>query len=270
MHATCTLRVAYEQLLPGFRACSTQILTPTAISGMQLLNTTTYEFRAFTGSDFESSRYPILSHRWEPEDETHSFSFQSIQAIGAARRSSVASNQHARLLPLHPFCSLAAEQGYGWAWLDTCCIDKASRAELSEAITRCTLGTRPRTFATSICSISMTVTTRSTRTPNSERASGTAVLGRCKSSSPRRTSSSWRSRGRSSDASQCSLLSSPKSAGGTALSCGGTQLGNGNNRRALLSACRVRRDGRRSGRRTVRSWSWASSGSAYLSSTARV
>ncbi|EJF62077.1 hypothetical protein DICSQDRAFT_59142, partial [Dichomitus squalens LYAD-421 SS1] len=32
------------------------------------------------------------------------------------------------------FCSLAAEQGYGWAWLDTCCIDKASRAELSEAI----------------------------------------------------------------------------------------------------------------------------------------
>ena len=32
------------------------------------------------------------------------------------------------------FCRLAAERGFDWAWIDTCCIDKRSSAELSEAI----------------------------------------------------------------------------------------------------------------------------------------
>lgn len=31
-------------------------------------------------------------------------------------------------------CSLARSQGYQWIWIDTCCIDKSSSAELSEAI----------------------------------------------------------------------------------------------------------------------------------------
>jgi hypothetical protein len=31
-------------------------------------------------------------------------------------------------------CELAAKQGYEWAWIDTCCIDKSSSAESSEAI----------------------------------------------------------------------------------------------------------------------------------------
>jgi hypothetical protein len=32
------------------------------------------------------------------------------------------------------FCSLAYESGFEWCWLDTCCINKESSAELSEAI----------------------------------------------------------------------------------------------------------------------------------------
>ena len=35
---------------------------------------------------------------------------------------------------IREFCRLAAEFGYEWAWVDTCCIDKTSSAELSEAI----------------------------------------------------------------------------------------------------------------------------------------
>jgi len=31
-------------------------------------------------------------------------------------------------------CELAASEGYQYVWIDTCCIDKASSAELSEAI----------------------------------------------------------------------------------------------------------------------------------------
>lgn len=32
------------------------------------------------------------------------------------------------------FCAFAREQDYAFVWVDTCCIDKSSSAELSEAI----------------------------------------------------------------------------------------------------------------------------------------
>ena len=35
---------------------------------------------------------------------------------------------------IQQLCLLAEKQGYRWAWADTCCIDKTSSAELSEAI----------------------------------------------------------------------------------------------------------------------------------------
>lgn len=31
-------------------------------------------------------------------------------------------------------CAIALQKGYAWAWVDTCCIDKTSSAEPSEAI----------------------------------------------------------------------------------------------------------------------------------------
>ena len=37
-------------------------------------------------------------------------------------------------------CSIAAACGYNYIWIDTCCIDKTSSAELSEAITPCFTG----------------------------------------------------------------------------------------------------------------------------------
>ena len=127
---------------------------------MWLLNTRTYQLKEFTGFELEHTPYAILSHRWEPEDET--YSFQSIKAIYIKRvttddgesmppvslfpfefcASPVDANSPS---PVHPptptppekvvnFCSLAAQEGYEWVWLDTCCIDKTSSAELSEAI----------------------------------------------------------------------------------------------------------------------------------------
>jgi hypothetical protein len=32
------------------------------------------------------------------------------------------------------FCQKGKENGFEWGWIDTCCIDKTSSAELSEAI----------------------------------------------------------------------------------------------------------------------------------------
>jgi hypothetical protein len=35
---------------------------------------------------------------------------------------------------IHNFCKISRQDGYDWAWVDTCCIDKTSSAGLSEAI----------------------------------------------------------------------------------------------------------------------------------------
>ncbi|KAM7216453.1 Heterokaryon incompatibility protein (HET) domain containing protein [Rhypophila decipiens] len=57
--------------------------------------------------------YAILSHRWETDERREKQAgFQKIE--------------HA--------CKQALEDGIGFVWVDTCCIDKASSAELSEAI----------------------------------------------------------------------------------------------------------------------------------------
>ena len=87
---------------------------------MRLLNTTSLELREF----FESNipKYAILSHRWEPGEVT----FQDV----IKRRNLDAAGWH----KITSFCGLVREYGYEWAWLDTCCIDKRSSAELSEAI----------------------------------------------------------------------------------------------------------------------------------------
>lgn len=35
---------------------------------------------------------------------------------------------------IHDFCTLARKDGLNWAWIDTCCIDKRSSAELTQSI----------------------------------------------------------------------------------------------------------------------------------------
>ncbi len=98
---------------------------------MWLLHTKTLELRHFIKPDRETP-YAILSHVWEDIDHTHNF--QDIRAIHAR---CVVSGEDPRTLvneKVRNFCILAEQEGYEWAWLDTCCIDKSSSAELSEAI----------------------------------------------------------------------------------------------------------------------------------------
>lgn len=66
--------------------------------------------------------YAILSHRWEADE----ISFQELQGN---------LNQHkAGWQKLRQFCRYAERRGQRFVWMDTCCIDKTSSAELSEAI----------------------------------------------------------------------------------------------------------------------------------------
>ncbi|KAK1758893.1 HET-domain-containing protein, partial [Echria macrotheca] len=68
-------------------------------------------------------RYATLSHTWASEE----VSFADIQNLRCAKK---------RLgwHKIEQSCHLAAQRGIDYVWIDTCCIDKSSSAELSEAI----------------------------------------------------------------------------------------------------------------------------------------
>jgi len=68
--------------------------------------------------------YIILSHTWGEEEEE--VSFQELQnGTGKCK---------AGYQKIKNCCEQAARDGFRFAWIDTCCIDKTSSAELSEAI----------------------------------------------------------------------------------------------------------------------------------------
>lgn len=88
---------------------------------MRLLNTSTFQLEEFHGSG--TPEYIILSHTWGTEEVT----FQEIQEVPLP--------SHKRgHLKISKCCAQAVRDGYEWAWIDTCCIDKSSSAELSESI----------------------------------------------------------------------------------------------------------------------------------------
>lgn len=67
-------------------------------------------------------RYAILSHTWGQDEVT----FQDMQTPTATKKLGYAKIKHS--------CERALQNSLGYVWVDTCCIDKTSSAELSEAI----------------------------------------------------------------------------------------------------------------------------------------
>ena len=88
---------------------------------MHLLNTTTLRLRNFIGA---APPYVILSHTWG-EDEV------SYDDIDKPREELQLMTGYDKI---RRCCGQAKDDGYEWVWIDTCCIDKRSSAELSEAI----------------------------------------------------------------------------------------------------------------------------------------
>ncbi|KAE9374308.1 HET-domain-containing protein [Stipitochalara longipes BDJ] len=87
---------------------------------MRLLNASTLKLHEFFGDSIPP--YAILSHRWEEQEVT----FQDLQD-GRGHRMKGWSK-------IIGCCQQAVEDGFEYAWIDSCCIDKSSSAELSEAI----------------------------------------------------------------------------------------------------------------------------------------
>ncbi|KAF5346940.1 hypothetical protein D9758_010163 [Tetrapyrgos nigripes] len=90
---------------------------------MHLLNTYTLNLFEFPGNHVPP--YAILSHTWGKEEIT----FQDIQSS-----SRDALRRKAGFSKLQSCCNLARAHGFEYVWIDTCCINKDSSAELSEAI----------------------------------------------------------------------------------------------------------------------------------------
>ena len=103
---------------------------------MRLLNVETLEFNSFF--DDAVPPYIILSHTWGRDEVSYQvFSERHLPKHQAFLR------QSAGYKKILEFCTYGPElwqQKYmanmpvQWVWIDTCCIDKSSSAELSEAI----------------------------------------------------------------------------------------------------------------------------------------
>ena len=88
---------------------------------MRLLHSETYEVEEFI---IAPPPYAILSHTWGEEE----ILFQEITENLPRAKS------RKGFLKIEGCCRQARLDGYEWVWIDTCCIDKTSSAELSEAI----------------------------------------------------------------------------------------------------------------------------------------
>ncbi|TBU59596.1 hypothetical protein BD310DRAFT_384045 [Dichomitus squalens] len=91
---------------------------------MRLLNTNTARLKEFANHE-EIPSYAILSHVWQQQEQT----LQEVRSLDPqdCPRDHVSPK-------IRQCCIFAEAEGFEWIWIDTCCIDKTSSAELSEAI----------------------------------------------------------------------------------------------------------------------------------------
>lgn len=87
---------------------------------MRLLNTTNLKLHDFYDAAIPS--YAILSHTRTKQEV-------SLQMLEDPK-----SKMLAGYTKIKRCCELAVTEGWKYAWIDTCCIDKTSSADLSEAI----------------------------------------------------------------------------------------------------------------------------------------
>ena len=92
-------------------------------STMWLIDTETLTLKFFSGPP---ERYAILSHMWG--DSSQEVTFQQFTQGGEDVKAK------AGYTKIRECCRIAKSEGFQYAWVDTCCIDKTSSAELSESI----------------------------------------------------------------------------------------------------------------------------------------
>ena len=81
--------------------------------------------------DDEATEYAILSHRWVAQEVDYD-EMVELAKMAVEERDEIRERDGYR--KILQSCEQAQKDGYEWLWVDTCCIDKRSSAELSDAI----------------------------------------------------------------------------------------------------------------------------------------
>ncbi|KAL4070150.1 hypothetical protein V8B97DRAFT_537929 [Scleroderma yunnanense] len=81
--------------------------------------------------DDESTDYAILSHRWIGKEVDYKETTKLARMKEHDQKAVRDCDGYKKILAS---CEKAKRDGYEWLWVDTCCIDKRSNTELSEAI----------------------------------------------------------------------------------------------------------------------------------------
>ena len=82
--------------------------------------------------DDKNTAYAILSHRWTEDTEVDYEEMVGLARMDVEEQDEI--RKRVGYKKIWDTCQQAKRDGYGWVWVDTCCIDKRSSAELSEAI----------------------------------------------------------------------------------------------------------------------------------------
>ncbi|KAI6041058.1 heterokaryon incompatibility protein-domain-containing protein [Pisolithus marmoratus] len=100
------------------------------------VDTITEIFGEFYGPDLEEKEYAILSHCWgvekQGEKEVSLREMEQFGAMSAGKKNEI--RRRTGYKKVIDTCRQAQKDGLEWVWIDTCCIDKKSSSELSEAI----------------------------------------------------------------------------------------------------------------------------------------
>ena len=100
---------------------------------MWVLSTASAELHYFRDCAAVTGGYAILSHTWT-QDPAGEQSFQDVQSIIKSCKNSGQNPRDHVIMKIRRCCEIAESDGYDWVWIDSCCIDKTSSTELSEAI----------------------------------------------------------------------------------------------------------------------------------------
>ncbi|KAK0668412.1 putative vegetative incompatibility HET containing-domain protein [Cercophora samala] len=91
---------------------------------MWLIDCNTYQLRQHDINGPSPTPYLILSHTWRDDEVTHAEMKNSLDVA----------KQKKGFAKIKGISDVAVKQGYTHVWVDTCCIDKTSSAELTESI----------------------------------------------------------------------------------------------------------------------------------------
>ena len=97
---------------------------------MWLVSTDRAELHFFPDPSRVPGGYAILSHTWNEQEQT----FQETRALQEHCTVTLENPRELSSAKIRNACLIAEQDGYRWIWIDTCCIDKTSSTELSEAI----------------------------------------------------------------------------------------------------------------------------------------